>query len=139
MSDVASRLVFLKNLQDVTNKIHATQNIDEIMLALSQDICNLFNADRLTIYVMGEDKQSVVSKVKTGLNSFKDIRLPISEHSIAGYVAASKSVVNLRDVYDEVELKQYSPNMHFLREVDKRTGYRSKQMLVTPVDRKSVV
>lgn len=133
MSDVASRLVFLKNLQEVTNKIHATQNVDEIMLALSQDICSLFNADRLTIYVMGEDKQSVVSKVKTGLNSFKDIRLPISEHSIAGYVAASKSVVNLCDVYDEVERKQYSPNMHFLREVDKRTGYRSKQMLVTPV------
>ncbi len=83
MSDVASRLVFLKNLQSVTNKIHATNNIDEIMLALSQDICNLFNADRLTIYVLSEDKQSVVSKVKTGLNSFKDIKLPISEQSIA--------------------------------------------------------
>ena len=89
MSDVASRLVFLKNLQSVTNKIHATNNIDEIMLALSQDICNLFNADRLTIYVLSEDKQSVVSKVKTGLNSFKDIKLPISEQSIAGYVASN--------------------------------------------------
>ena len=133
MSDVASRLVFLKNLQNVTNKIHATNNIDEIMLALSQDICNLFNADRLTIYVLSEDRQSVVSKVKTGLNSFKDIKLPISEQSIAGYVASTKSVVNLRDVYDEVELRQYSPNMRFLQEVDKRTGYRSKQMLVTPV------
>ncbi len=133
MSDVASRLVFLKNLQSVTNKIHATNNIDEIMLALSQDICNLFNADRLTIYVLSEDKQSVVSKVKTGLNSFKDIKLPISEQSIAGYVASTKSVVNLRDVYDSVELQQYSPNMRFLQEVDKRTGYRSKQMLVTPV------
>ncbi|MEN9481876.1 MAG: Flp pilus assembly complex ATPase component TadA [Pseudomonadota bacterium] len=133
MSDVASRLVFLKNLQEVTNKIHATNDIDEIMLALSQDICNLFNADRLTIYAMGEDKQSVVSKVKTGLNSFKDIKLPISEQSVAGYVASTKSVVNLRDVYDQQELQKYSPNMHFLKEVDKRTGYRSKQMLVTPV------
>ena len=133
MSDVASRLVFLKNLQEVTNKIHATNDIDEIMLALSQDICNLFNADRLTIYVTGEDKQSVVSKIKTGLNSFKDIKLPISEQSVAGYVASTKSVVNLRDVYDQQELQKYSPNMHFLKEVDKRTGYRSKQMLVTPV------
>lgn len=133
MSDVASRLLFLKNLQAVTNKIHATSNIDEIMLALSQDICNLFNADRLTIYVVGEDKQSIISKVKTGLNSFKDIRLPISEQSIAGYVAYTKSLVNLSDVYDDVELKQYSEKMHFLQEVDKRTGYRSKQMLVTPV------
>jgi hypothetical protein len=48
--DVGSRLQFFKNLQSVTNKIHATSNVDEIMLELSQDICSLFNADRLTIY-----------------------------------------------------------------------------------------
>ncbi|HJW23832.1 MAG TPA: ATPase, T2SS/T4P/T4SS family [Rhodocyclaceae bacterium] len=131
--DVASRLVFLKNLQTVTNKIHATRNVDEIMLELSQDICNLFNADRLTVYVVSEDKQSIVSKVKTGLNSFRDIKLPISEQSIAGYVASTKRTVNIRDVYDESELRQYNPKIQFLQEVDRRTGYRSKQMLVAPV------
>ena len=57
------------------------------MLEVSADVCALFNADRLTIYSMGEDKSSIVSKVKTGLNSFKDLKLPIAEHSIAGYVA----------------------------------------------------
>src|SRR5256886_14373185 len=85
-SDVNSRLTFQKNLQTVTNKIHATSNVDEIMLEVSADICTLFNADRLTIYTVGEDKQTIVSKVKTGLNSFKDLKLPIAEHSIAGYV-----------------------------------------------------
>ena len=63
LSDVDSRLLFFKNLQTVTNKIHATNNIDEIMLELSQDICNLFNADRLTIYAVSEDKASIVSKL----------------------------------------------------------------------------
>lgn len=131
--DIASRLLFLKNLQVVTNKIHATSRVDEIMLELSQDICDLFGADRLTIYVVSEDGQSIVSRVKTGLNSFKDIKLPIAEQSIAGYVAANRKAVNIRDVYDDVELRQYSPKMQFLKEVDKRTGYRSKQMLVVPV------
>ncbi|WP_371323200.1 ATPase, T2SS/T4P/T4SS family [Dechloromonas sp. ZY10] len=133
MSDVAGRLVFLKNLQKVTNKIHATNNLDEIMLELSQDICNLFDADRLTIYVLADDGQSIVSKVKTGLNSFKDIRLPINDQSIAGFVAATGQLVNIADVYDENQLQVYSPRMHFLREVDRRTGYRSKQMLVVPI------
>ena len=32
VSDVDSRLAFFKNLQIVTNKVHATANIDEIML-----------------------------------------------------------------------------------------------------------
>ena len=88
--DVQARLAFQKQLQAVTNKIHATNNVDEIMLEVSADICSLFNADRLTIYSVGEDKQSIVSKFKTGLNSFKDLKLPIAEHSIAGYVALAK-------------------------------------------------
>lgn len=132
-SDVNVRLTFSKNLQIVTNKIHATSNIDEIMLEVSSDICNLFNADRLTIYTLGEDKQTIISKVKTGLNSFKDLKLPIAEHSIAGFVALSKKMLNLKDVYDEAELRAHNANLRFLQEVDKRTGYRTKQMLVAPV------
>src|SRR5437870_3445212 len=132
-SDVAARLAFQKQLQAVTNKIHATNNIDEIMLEVSADICALFNADRLTIYSVGEDKQAIVSKVKTGLNSFKDLKLPIAEHSIAGYVALAKRTVNLKDVYDDGELRALNANLRFLQEVDKRTGYRTKQMLVAPI------
>lgn len=132
-TDVASRLAFFKSLQTVTNKIHATSNIDEIMLELSQDICNLFSADRLTIYAVGEDKASIISKVKTGLNSFKDLRLPITDQSIAGYVALSKRIINVRDVYDDRELKSIHSSLRFLQEVDARTGYRTKQMLVAPI------
>jgi len=132
-TDVGARLAFQKQLQAVTNKIHATANIDEIMLEVSADVCALFNADRLTIYSVGEDKQSIVSKVKTGLNSFKDLKLPIAEHSIAGYVALAKKTANIRDVYDENELRGLNPNLRFLQEVDKRTGYRTKQMLVSPI------
>src|SRR5687768_1719010 len=132
-TDVGARLAFQKQLQAVTNKIHATNNIDEIMLEVSADVCALFNADRLTIYSMGEDKQSIVSKVKTGLNSFKDLKLPIAEHSIAGYVALAKKTANIKDVYDENELRALNANLRFLQEVDKRTGYRTKQMLVAPI------
>ena len=133
LEDVSIKLNFSKALQGLTNRIHATSDIDEIIFDLGKDICTLFNADRLTIYVVSEDKTSIISKIKTGLSSFKDLRLPISEQSIAGYVALHKRMVNLKDVYDERELQSYSPHLHFMREVDKRTGYRTKQMLVAPV------
>jgi type II secretory ATPase GspE/PulE/Tfp pilus assembly ATPase PilB-like protein len=132
-TDVGARLAFQKQLQAVTNKIHATSNVDEIMLEVSADVCALFNADRLTIYSVGEDKQAIVSKVKTGLNSFKDLKLPIAEHSIAGYVALARKTINIKDVYDEAELRSVNPHLRFLQEVDKRTGYRTKQMLVAPI------
>ena len=133
VNEMGLRLEFTKNLNQVTNKIHATSNIDEIMLDVSKDICTLFNADRLTIYVVGEDKASLISKVKTGLNSFKDLKLPIAEQSIAGYAAFQKKMLNLKDVYDEHELASYSSTLRFLQDVDKRTGYRTKQMLVAPI------
>lgn len=133
LAEMSSKLEFQRKLQAVTNKIHATANIDELMLELSQDICALFDADRLTIYALAEDKQSIVSKVKTGLASFKDLKLPLNEQSIAGYVAFTRKLVNIRDVYDEAELKRLSAQLRFLKEVDKRTGYRTKQMLVAPV------
>ncbi len=133
VSDIAVRLEFAKNLGHVTNKIHATSNIDGIMLDVNKDICALFNADRLTIYVLEDDKVSLVSKVKTGLNMFNALKLPIAEQSIAGYAALNKKMLNIKDVYDEKELATYSPNLRFLQDVDKRTGYRTRQMLVAPI------
>jgi GAF domain-containing protein len=98
--EVKIRLNFFKKLQAVTDKIHATHNVDEIMLDMSQDICELFNCDRLSIYAVGDDKASIVSKVKTGLNSVNQLKLPISEQSIAGYAALSRKILNIKDVYD---------------------------------------
>ncbi|WP_291994801.1 GspE/PulE family protein [Candidatus Accumulibacter sp. ACC003] len=132
-SDMSRRLGFFKNLQRVTNKIHATSSSDEILLELSEDICELFHCQRLTIYLLGEDRQSIVAKVKTGLASHQDITLPISEQSIAGYVAATGKSVNIRDVYDQAELLSHSPRLRFLDEVDRHSGYRSRQMLVAPI------
>ncbi|WP_435628262.1 ATPase, T2SS/T4P/T4SS family [Candidatus Ferrigenium straubiae] len=133
VGEMSLKLEFTKNLNHVINRIHATSNIDEIMLDVSKDICTLFNADRLTIYVVGEDNASLISKVKTGLNSFKDLKLPIAEQSVAGYAAMHKRLLNIKDVYDVQELAGYSPHLRFLQEVDKRTGYRTKQMLVAPI------
>jgi type II secretory ATPase GspE/PulE/Tfp pilus assembly ATPase PilB-like protein len=132
-SEISTKLDFSKQLHVVTNRIHATNNIDEIILEVSKDICLLFNVDRLTIYSVSEDKSCIISKVKTGLNSFKDLKLPIANQSIAGFIALSKKVANIKDVYDERELRELSPQLHFQKEVDKRTGYRTKQMLVAPI------
>jgi len=133
LEEMSSKLEFQAKLQSVTNRIHAARNIDEIMLDLSQEICSLFDADRLTIYVLADDRTTIVSKVKTGLASFKDLKLPINEQSIAGYVALTKKIINIKDVYDEKELASHHPQLRFLKEVDRRTGYRTKQVLVAPV------
>ena len=125
--------LFYRQLHHVTARIHDTENVEQIMLEASQDICKLLNADRLTLYVVNEDRSAIVSKIKTGLNSSSDLKLPVSPQSIAGYVAFSGKSLNLPDVYDEDALKLIHPQLTFLKVVDKRSGYRTKQMLVAPI------
>ena len=125
--------LFYRQLHHVTARIHDTENIEQLMLEASQDICKLLNADRLTLYAISDDGAAIISKVKTGLNSSRDLKLPISPQSIAGYAAFSKKSLNLPDVYDEDALKQIHPLLTFLKEVDKRSGYRTRQMLVAPI------
>ncbi|MBJ7309982.1 ATPase, T2SS/T4P/T4SS family [Rugamonas sp. CCM 8940] len=130
-SEVDLRLAFFQKLQAVSTKIHATHQLDEIMLDLGMEFCDLFNCERFTLYAV--DGAHIVSKVKTGLTTFRDLKLPIDAHSIAGYVAQTRRTVNLADVYDEAELGRHCAELHFQRGVDQRTGYRTRQMLVAPL------
>ncbi len=132
-SNPNARADFAKKLQGISDRALAATTLDEFMADLSKEVCELFEADRLTVYTITEDKSSLISRVKTGLTSFKDLKLPITETSVAGYCAYHKAVFKVNDVYDENELKKYNPRLHFLKEVDRRTGYRSKQMLLAPV------
>lgn len=123
----------IANFRKVIDKINAANNLDEIMAEVSKDICALFNAERLTIYSLSADKSCFVSRVKTGLDSFQDLQMPVSEKSVIGFAGLQKKVVNIEDVYNKSELKKISPSLTFSNDVDKRTGYRTKQMLVVPI------
>ena len=117
--------LFYRQLHQVTARIHETENIEQIMLETSQELCKLLNADRLTLYAVSEDQTSIVSKIKTGLNSSRDLKLPISPQSLAGYAAYSKAALNVVDVYDEDALRRVHPALSFQKAVDKRSGYRT--------------
>ena len=58
-ADMGVKVAFYKKIQGVTNRIHSTNNIDEIILDVSKDICGVFEADRLTIYSISDDSTSI--------------------------------------------------------------------------------
>jgi type II secretory ATPase GspE/PulE/Tfp pilus assembly ATPase PilB-like protein len=123
-----------QNIRTVIDKIRAASDIDAILLDVSQDICTVLGADRVTIYVVNEDKTLITSKVKIGLDSYEVLRLPMApEYSVAGYVAINKRAVNIRDVYDDKELCSLTPRVYFLKEIDKFSGYKTTQMLAAPI------
>ncbi|MEY4980574.1 MAG: hypothetical protein RLZZ352_2844 [Pseudomonadota bacterium] len=130
---LSNEAVYYRNLQHVTARIHDTDNLDELMLEVSADICRLLSADRLTLYLLSDDGQSIVSRIKTGLGTTKDLRLPVSTQSLAGFVAVTQRFLAIRDVYDDAELKSIDLRLTYLKAVDQRTGYRTREMMVAPI------
>ena len=97
VAELGSKLAFSRKLQAVANKIHATRDIDDIMLEIGTDICALLEADRVTLYCVSDDAGAIISKVKTGLIGFKDISLRAArgagrDHAICSLIISLASV-----------------------------------------------
>ncbi len=121
-----------KTLNFITNKINSSKEIDDILLNLSESILGLFDADRLTIYVVDGANKEIFSRFKTG-EEISEIRVPLNNKSIAGYCASSGKMANIVNAYDRYELKEISPELTFDRSWDEKTGYKTRQVLVAPI------
>jgi type II secretory ATPase GspE/PulE/Tfp pilus assembly ATPase PilB-like protein len=132
VSELEEKLLLRKALLEITNRIHAAQNIKQILVDLKDGILNLFCAHSITIYVVDRPRNEIYSMFLTGAQ-VKEIRVPITNRSIAGYVASNGKVVNIADAYDSEELKGIDKELAFDVSWDKKSGFRSKQILAAPI------
>jgi type II secretory ATPase GspE/PulE/Tfp pilus assembly ATPase PilB-like protein len=134
------RLEFEQKLVALVDRIHAAKNLDSIFLECRDDILELFDADRLTLYAVDAEKKEVYSKF-LDLDTVREIRLPISPNSLTGFAVLNRQIVNVQDAYDPAELSRIAPSLRFDQSFDKVTGFRTTQVLVIPIvhDNRSVV
>lgn len=102
--------------------VNSTIKIDEVLANVVQVATSLTNADRGTLYLIDRDKNELWSLIAMGSET-KEIRLKIGE-GLAGFVALSGDVVNIKDV-------QRDPR--FRSDFDKASGYKTKNMLCYPI------
>jgi type II secretory ATPase GspE/PulE/Tfp pilus assembly ATPase PilB-like protein len=125
-------LLFSKSLNFITNKIHSAKNVDEILINLRDSILTLFDADRITIYIVDGAHKELVSRFKVGEET-NEIRVPLANASIAGHCGVSGRILNINNAYDGKELKEINPELSFDKSWDQKTGYMTKQVLVAPI------
>ena len=126
------RLAYEQRLVQLVDRIHAAKGVDSIFIELQGEILGLLDADRMTIYAIDPAKKELYSKF-LALDAVKEIRVPVNEKSIAGFVAAAGRVVNVADAYDKAELARISPTLTFDSSWDKKTGFRTQQILAMPI------
>jgi len=108
------------------------ENINEIFLKLKDQLADIFECERITIFAIDKKTRQLYSRLKSG-NEHREIRLFINRKSIAGYVAATRKIVNLKDAYVEEErLKKY-PGLGFDASWDERSGFRTRSVLACPL------
>jgi type II secretory ATPase GspE/PulE/Tfp pilus assembly ATPase PilB-like protein/GAF domain-containing protein len=132
VTELEEKLQIRQALLDITNRIHAAQNIKQILVDLKDGILNLFNAHSITIYVVDRARNEIYSMFLIGAQ-VKEIRVPINNRSIAGYVANTGTAINIADAYDLEELKNIDKELAFDVSWDKKTGYQTKQILTAPI------
>jgi type II secretory ATPase GspE/PulE/Tfp pilus assembly ATPase PilB-like protein len=123
---------YCRKLQEIGNRIHSASNLDEILVHLKDEIIKLFDAERITIYVIDKPKQELVSRYKSG-HEIAEIRIPVSPNSIAGFSAFKQKLIRVNNVYDDKELADIDPCLRFDRTWDQKSGYVTRQVLTCPI------
>ena len=119
------RLGKLERLIEASKIINSTLDLDKLLGLILDAATKSLEADRGTLYLVDDIKKELWSKVLQG-NNMVEIRLPVGK-GIAGYVAQTGETINIPDAYND---PRFNP------EVDKRTGYRTKNMLCMPMKNK---
>lgn len=131
-SSMEKELEYRKKLTSITNQINSAESIPQILMTLKDRILELLDAERLTIYAVDTKNQELYSLQKVG-EVPKEIRVPKSFSSIAGFTALARKTINIRDAYDPNELTKFHPNLKFDVRWDKQSGFRTKSVLAVPI------
>jgi type II secretory ATPase GspE/PulE/Tfp pilus assembly ATPase PilB-like protein len=125
-------------LNGIVEKIHASDSLLEVMPSIESDILSVLNAQRITVYQKSKNDREIISKYKSGTD-IKEIRIPLSPNSIAGYTALSQSTLVIKNVYDNSELSGIHPKLKFEQSYDKLSGFLTSSILAIPIKFQSVL
>lgn len=97
--------------------------LERSLFAFTRKLAQIVNAERGSLFLVDEPTQSLVLRVTEELPVQDDIRIPI-DSGIVGAVVQSGEAILVEDAYEDAR---------FNRDVDAKTGYRTKSILALPI------
>src|SRR5437867_13290080 len=108
-----------KKLYDVINAMNEAKSFDDIF-NLYNEILELVDAERMSMYVLEYEKKELYTRVPARIDVVGEIRLPLNEKSIAGYVALTHKSVHLLTAYNQSQVARISPSLVFVGALAKK-------------------
>jgi CRP-like cAMP-binding protein/anti-sigma regulatory factor (Ser/Thr protein kinase) len=116
----------LNKLIEASKIVNSAIDIDRLLGLILDVAVRGTGADRGTLYLTDETSHELWSKVAQGRDNMVEIRLPVGR-GLAGYVAKTGETVNIADAYKD---PRFNP------EIDKRSGYKTLNVLCMPMRNK---
>lgn len=95
-------------------------------------ILQIFGAQRMSLFQRRRQHQDLVARFKTGKET-RQIKVPISPLSIAGYVALAQRPLVIDDPYNTEQLASVHPRLRFAGQFDKSGTFKTRNILCVPV------
>ena len=105
--------------------LDAYQKLEPLILAM-------FNAQRMSIFQRRRQHQDLVARFKTG-DETREIKVPITPQSIAGYVALSQLPLLIDDPYDARALADIHQRLKFADKFDKSNNFTTHNIICVPI------
>jgi HD-GYP domain-containing protein (c-di-GMP phosphodiesterase class II) len=115
----------LEQLVELVRSIGAERDLDTLLVKLMGAVTREVDADRSSLFLYDAETDELWSKVAQGLDS-EEIRFPAGT-GLAGHTARTGEVVNIADAYEDERFNQ---------SIDRKTGYRTRQVLCVPLRRR---
>ena len=116
----ASSEELVKTIFSYVSRIATEKDIDQLLILLADMGRDLISADRCTVWLLNHKTRELWSKVAHGVDR---IVIPCSA-GIAGCVATTGDSLIINDPYND---------NRFDKEIDKRTGYHTRNILGLPI------
>ena len=112
--------------QDMTSKLQGSESLADLLRRASE-VRKLVDAH--WVYAWALEDETLVTSDGAGA----EVRVPVQSAGIPGHCARTGEVINITDVYDKNELRRINPKLTFDTKADKAAGYRTRQVLCSPV------
>ncbi len=132
LQELQQKVEYAEHVKRITTQIHTACDLDQILLDLHKDILSLFDAEDLTLFAFDSEKKEIFSKVPH-VGTVEEVRIPITEQSLSGFCAKYLRPVNIANAYNIAELQSIHPSLLHDTSYDKRTGFKTEQVLTYPI------
>ncbi len=122
IKDLKAEIGRSKLLLDISRKIASIKNLSEILWTIVEFVTKNVDADRGTLFLNDEETNELYSRVAQG-DLTREIRI-LNTVGIAGGIFQSQVGEIIHDVYSDER---------FNKDVDQETGYKTKNMICSPV------